>query len=541
MRLYQPHSGRQFSHLFIVLATVSLLLAACLGPQVQQRSISISVEADNQTLTVQVPTGSTARQALEAAGITLNLLDVSDPALFTVLQAGDTVHLTRVTEEFVIEEEQLAYETQTLRNESLPEGERRLIQPGVNGIIENTYRIVHENGVEVSRTLVKTVTIQAAIPEVVMVGSQAPFASLTINGTLAYISAGNAWVMEGNTGFRRPIVTTGDLDGRIFEVSPDGQWLLFTRSDEAEDIINTLWVARIPQGEEEAIEIDLGVENVIHFADWVPNSVNGIVYSSAEFATTAPGWQANNDLLFLNFSPNGWASPPRTAIEGNSGGRYGWWGIHFTWSPDGEQLAFARPDGVGLVDFDGRRLNLLYEITPLLTRSDWAWMPNVAWSPDGSYLFTVRHAAQPGLAAAEESPLFDLTVIPLIGGDPLALALESGMWAYPSVSPVYTLPSGESAYLVGFLRATNPLQSDTSGYRLVVMDRDGSNARVLFPPDGASGLGPQTVRWSPPEEEGLPSGYIAVHYQGDLWLVDVNTGQAQQLTADGLITGLDWE
>lgn len=540
MRLYQSRSGRLSGHSYFLLAAFTLLLSAC-APRVQQGSIEITLEADNLTQTVRVPAGSTARQALESAGLTLGLLDTSEPALFTVLQSGDTVRLTRVTEEFIIDEAQLAYETQTLRNESLPEGERRLIQPGVNGIIENTYRIVHEDGVEVSRTLVKSIIIQAAVPEVVMVGSQAPFASLTINGTLAYLSAGNAWIMEGNTGFRRPIVTTGDLDGRIFELSPDRQWLLFTRSDEDEDVINTLWVARIPQGEEEAQEIDLGVHNVIHFADWVPDSVNGIIYSSAEFTTTAPGWQASNDLRFLNFSPNGWASPPRTAIEGNSGGRYGWWGTHFAWSPDGEQLAFARPDGIGLVDFDARRLNLVYEITPLLTRSDWAWMPNVAWSPDGGYLFTVRHAPQPGLAAAEESPLFDLTVIPLIGGDPLALALETGMWAYPSISPPFILPSGESAYQVAFLQATNPLQSDTSGYRLVIMDRDGSNARPLFPPDSASGLAPQTARWSPSTEDGLSSPYIAIHYQGDLWLVDVQTGQGQPLTADGLITGLDWE
>lgn len=534
MRLYQPTLRR-------LLAAAALLALAACAPRLQPGQIEVSLYVDGQSQTVNVPAGSSVRQALEQAGVTVGLLDRSDPPLYTLLQEGDQVRLTRVVEEFTIEEAELAYETQTLRNESLPEGERRLIQPGANGVVENTYRLVIEDGVQTSRTLVKSVIIQAAVPEIVMVGSQAAFATLTIEGTLAYISAGNAWVMEGNTGFRRPIVTSGDLDGRIFRLSPDGEWLLFTRSDPDESIINTLWAVRIPEGGEDLQEIDLKTRNVIHFADWAPGSVNGVVFSSAESVTTAPGWQASNDLKFLNFSPNGWASPHRTAIEPNSGGRFGWWGTTFAWSPDGEQLAFARPDGVGLVDFETSRLNLLYEITPLLTRSDWAWMPNVAWSPDGGYLYTVTHAPQAGLAAAEESPLFDLAVVPLVGGGPLSLVPETGMFAYPVPSPGQTLLNGELATAIAYLQAINPLQSDSSGYRLAVMDRDGSNRRVLFPPEAAGGLSPQLVQWSPASPEGIAAGLIAVVFQGDLWLVDAVTGQSQQLTGDGLVSGLDWK
>jgi hypothetical protein len=542
MRLYQPTPFRRRARLpqRAFLCILALLASACGGPRLQQGDIEITLAADGQTRSLRVAAGSTARQALEAAGLTLGLQDIIDPPAYTVLQEGDSVRVTRVTEEFIAEQAEQAYETQTVRNESLPEGERRLIQPGANGVVENTYRIVRHDGVEVSRTLVKTITLQAAVPEVVMVGSQAPFASVTLAGRLAYVSAGNAWVMEGNSGFRRPVVTSGDLDGRVFSLSPDGAWLLFTRSDEDETIINTLWAVSLPTGEEEPVEIDLKVENVIHFADWVPGSVNGVVFSTAEYANTAPGWQANNDLRFLNFSPNGWASPPRTAIETNNGGRFGWWGMEFAWSPDGERLAFARPDAVGIVDLEGKKLDIVYDLTPLLTRSDWAWVPNVAWAPDGGFLFTVGHAPQAGLAAAEESPLFDLTAIPLIGGGPVPLAAGTGMWAYPAVSPAYPGAGGEQAYLVAFLQAINPLQSDASLYRLAVMDRDGSNKRVLFPSEAAGGLEPQTPRWAPPDD-GQFSGLLAVIFNGDLWLVDAWTGQAQQLTGDGLVTAIDWK
>ncbi|MCK7522164.1 MAG: G5 domain-containing protein [Ignavibacteriales bacterium] len=39
-----------------------------------------------------------------------------------------------------------------MRNESLPDGETRLVQAGVNGLQELTYRIVLENGEEISRS-----------------------------------------------------------------------------------------------------------------------------------------------------------------------------------------------------------------------------------------------------------------------------------------------------------------------------------------------------------------------------------------------------
>ncbi len=77
---------------------------------------------------------------LEQAGIEITTLDRSDPPLYSVLQEGDTISFVRVEEEYVVEQSVIAYDTQVLRNESLAEGERRLIQPGQNGVQENTYR-----------------------------------------------------------------------------------------------------------------------------------------------------------------------------------------------------------------------------------------------------------------------------------------------------------------------------------------------------------------------------------------------------------------
>jgi hypothetical protein len=161
------------------------LLTSCVSPQVTGKDITIRIDADGATHNVTVPSGTTVTQALQSAGVIVGDLDKVDPPLYTVLADGNSVTLTRVQEIFETEEQIIPFERQVVRNESLPEGETRLVQAGVNGQQELTYRRVLENDVEISRSVVKTVTLQDALPEIVMVGAQSSFAPLPIPGKLA--------------------------------------------------------------------------------------------------------------------------------------------------------------------------------------------------------------------------------------------------------------------------------------------------------------------------------------------------------------------
>lgn len=298
----------------LLFLTVWVFLASCTPPQVTQQSlITVRLTAEGSTAEVQIASGSTVEDLLTTAGLTLEALDRTEPPTFTLLTEGSEVRVVRVTEEFTIEEVTLPFDQQTVRNESLPEGETRLVQPGVNGQQEITYRRVYEDGVEVSVSPVKVVTLQEPVAEIVMVGSQTPFVQVDLPGKLAYISGGNAWIMQGNTANRRPVITTGDLDGRVFKLSPDGTWLLFTRRGEDETVINTLWAAKID--DDSGLLIDLKVANIIHFADWVPTSTLRVAYSTVEPRDTAPGWQANNNLELVSFSTTGWVSTRTVAVE----------------------------------------------------------------------------------------------------------------------------------------------------------------------------------------------------------------------------------
>src|SRR5688572_19064033 len=513
-----------------VLWAVSLLVS-CRSPQVTSADVTISIVADGETRAVTIPAGSTVTQALQSSGITLGNLDRVDPPAYTVLGDGNTITLTRVKEVFETEEQIIPFERQIVRNETLPEGETRLVQAGVNGTEELTYRRVLEDNVEISRSVVKSVILQEAVPEIMMVGAQSSFAPLPIPGRLVYLAGGNAWMIDTSTANRTPLVTTGDLDGRIFELAPNGNYLIFTRKSTkpADKEINTLWAVRTTGGN----PLNTGISNVVHFADWIPGT-NSIAYSTVEPRATAPGWQANNDLHRYSVTTGGKAK----ILDASSGGVYGWWGMTFAFSAEG-RLAYARPDGIGLVDLDGKYLKPLLDITPLNTHSDWAWLPAITWGADGKTLYFTSHAPPSGLVSEEDSPFFDISATSFENNATVQIAQQSGMFAYPSASPLQS-SSRERQYQVAYLQATFPEQSETSRYRLVVMDRDGSNRRIVFPAIDAPGLGPQSPVWAPDPIEGQSGDFIAVIYQGNLWLVDSGDGQAYQVTGDGLVTRIDW-
>jgi hypothetical protein len=499
----------------------------------QQNILNIEIVDKGTSNQVSISSGSSVKQTLEIAAIQLNVLDKTEPLINSILTENTTIRITRVREDFTFVESVLPFEQQTVKNESLAEGQSLLIQAGENGSLKKTYRIIYENDVETSRTLVNSEVVQASKPEILMIGVHSPFTIQPIAGVLAYISSSNAWIMENNSGNRRPLVTTGDLDGRIFAVSPDRQWLIYSRSIQTEDSpdINSLWIINLKT--ENAVPIDIQVKNVVHYASWVPGKTRTLTYSTVEPRSTPPGWQANNDLFLIRFDVDGKTLEKKKVVEANSGGLYGWWGSTFEWSPDGSSLAYARPDSIGLVDMTNGTLSPLVELTPYQTQSNWAWVPNIKWSENNNILFTVLFS-QKSSENNGSSPTLSAILVP--EKQIINLIPNCGLFCSSFPSSI----SIDGRFSVTYLSAILPDQSETSRYNLIIMDRDGSNQRKLFPGEGVQGLTPQSLYWSPDFLE-KGNSLLAFLSQGDLLLLDTDTGSTKYLTNDGSISKIDWK
>lgn len=509
----------------LLILTFSFLTACAQAPAPPE--LIVSLVADGRERTFSYTERVTVDEFLRDAEVTLNELDSINPPLFTQIEDGLRVTVVRIEEESYCETSPIPFSRRTVLNEGLAPGEERLGQTGQNGTLQVCYRVQVRDGVprdpmEVSRT-----TLTVAQDEIVYVGPSGQLDPVSINGTIAYVSNGNAWTMRGSSTTKRPLTDSGDLDGRAFSLSETGRQLMFTRrtlnTGSNANAFNRLWMISDVTLDREPAQ--LIPENIL-FAQWVPNQPNTISYSTGEARNAAPGWQAFNDLWTMRIDPNtGEALSVREIVSRSNGGLYGWWGTGYQWSNDGTKLAWIHADTVGTVDLETGELRPLLAFPVFNTfQQPWSWRTTVSWSPDDQLLLTTVHGAPIGSEPAETSPAFHIAVTDEQASFQAEIVTNAGIWANPRYSPA-TENGGRIAYL--HCRDFPNCVSDSAQYDLMIADRDGSNARRLFPDANQPGITQRDFVWSPDGDQ------IALIYQGNLWIVEVGSGVAHQLTLDG--------
>jgi Tol biopolymer transport system component len=358
---------------------------------------------------------------------------------------------------------------------------------------------------------------------------------------VAYIADRNIWLMQGTSANLRRLTHSGDLDGQVFRLTSDGSYVLFTRAttdtvaqaaDESAPLpFNSLWMVDTAAGGATPVQVD--VENIL-WADWEPGCSRGsmgegchIAYATGAPAAGNPGWRAENDLWIARPNPlDGRLLDARRIVGRSSGGAYGWWGTTYAWSPDGHHLAYARADEIGTVSVAAATSATLLRFPPYRTYAPWVWTPTLSWSPDGSFLITALHTPAAAEGSPEDSLEFDIWAIAADGAINAHLVDDAGMWAAPQCA--------HRGDMVAYGQARDPGASRTSGYDLYVMDRDGSDQRLLFPPAQELGLDYPEVAWDPSGDR------LIVIYRGDLTMITLGDGQASPLTAGSRATAVQW-
>ncbi len=79
--------------------------------------------------------------------------------------------IVRVDESVVSEKENIPYLVQKKTNKSLDEGTQKVVQPGKQGILEKQYKVVKEDGQEVSRQLLKETVLQDPVKMIMEFGT----------------------------------------------------------------------------------------------------------------------------------------------------------------------------------------------------------------------------------------------------------------------------------------------------------------------------------------------------------------------------------
>lgn len=522
--------------LFLSLFTALFFIAACTSTP-QADPILITLVADGRERVYRHTEPITVGQFLREVGLERAPLDRVEPSEVTQIRDGMRITVVRVVEEEECESVEIPYRQQVQLFEGIAPGDQRIGQAGRNGAEQVCYRISIVDGVRGARVEQRrTITIEPQ-DEIIYVGPTTELEPVPVSGTLAYISNSNVWIINGSSRNKRILTDSGDLDRRVFSLSPDGQHLLIARSIPANSgstAFNQLWlITNINSNTPQLVPLSL--QDVL-FAEWAPGRVNTISYSTAQASDVAPGWNAYNDFWLARIDINSGEILNLTEVLPRStGGLNGWWGTRFQWSPNGDNVAWIRANSIGLIDFENNDIGQPLVSYPLLvvgSGSDWSWRTTVSWSPDASILITTTHGPPLGSEAPEASPVFNITAAAVDGSFQANLVERAGIWSTPKFSPEINVPGSQFPRgYIAYLRAREWENSITSDYDLVIADRDGSNERVIFPQPGQPGLVAerfaQDFTWSPDGSE------IAFIYQGNLWIIDVASGVARPLTQDG--------
>lgn len=518
--------------LFLLVFLLISLLSACDTPAASP-SMLITVQADGREITFSNEQAMTVESFLVQAGFQWDENDRIVPPLYTQVLDGTRITIVRIEETETCELEDIPYQVERIPNEAFRPDEQVVTRQGVNGQQRVCYRIISENGIQQERMQIRQAEIIVEpANEQIVVGISQEVEPIDLIGTLAYINNGNAWVIKGHSRNKRPLTTTSDLDSLVLSLSADGRYLLYTREpQDAGEFVNELWL-KDTSGQIDAVS--LNTTDVL-IAEWMPNREATISYSTGEAQEVFPGWRALNNVWLKRIDPlSGNSLEIRRVLDESVGGLYSWWGTVYRWSPDGERLAWVEADGVGWFDSDGRNTPLL-EYASFRSTNNWSWRANIGWSTDGDLLATTVHGKPLGNEPADTTPVFDIVVTDSDGNFEALVVERAGMWASPQFSPTINNPNSQypQGYLA-YLKARDPDNSVYGEYDLVVADRDGSNARVLFPPIGRlgitwsdSGITPIEYTWSPDAQ------WIAVVYQGNVWVVNVESGIAHQMSFDG--------
>ncbi|MBT9152048.1 MAG: Cell wall-binding protein YocH [Firmicutes bacterium] len=137
-------------------------------PLFQVRQITIVADGEKKRMAVR---GVSVAEALAEVGLHLGDLDRVEPSLDSPLEAQTVITVTRVTTTEAVEYKRLAFREVRRANTSVNRGVTRVLQAGREGRQAIHYQVTLENGVEVSRTQVRTEVLQPQVDRVVEYGT----------------------------------------------------------------------------------------------------------------------------------------------------------------------------------------------------------------------------------------------------------------------------------------------------------------------------------------------------------------------------------
>ncbi|MTI82088.1 MAG: DUF348 domain-containing protein [Firmicutes bacterium] len=138
---------------------------------------------------------TSVQNAINESGINVSKNDIVTPSLVSSLNEGQTIKITRVNKQQLVQEREIPFEVIRKPDHRLPTGIEKVKQQGSNGIKKLVYQTTLHNGVEVSRKLISSEIVSRPQSKVIAVGKR-PAVMLAARGSGANITMGEGFEAE---------------------------------------------------------------------------------------------------------------------------------------------------------------------------------------------------------------------------------------------------------------------------------------------------------------------------------------------------------
>lgn len=136
-----------------------------------KRAVPVNIILEGRTTQV-MTYHDTIGETILANGIVMGPLDrVEGRSPDDPINMGMDIKIIRVREELITEEEDIPYTTEKTPNEQMNQGEQKVIQEGVNGILEKYYKITYEDNRIVSREYMDEKVVKEPVTEKIEFGT----------------------------------------------------------------------------------------------------------------------------------------------------------------------------------------------------------------------------------------------------------------------------------------------------------------------------------------------------------------------------------
>ncbi|KRC59672.1 MULTISPECIES: resuscitation-promoting factor [unclassified Nocardioides] len=161
--------------------------------------------AGKKAITRTVP-ALTVEDALAEVGVELDAQDKVRPARSAKVEDGDTIVFTDIeTRRRSVEDEVVPAPVRRIEDDSMYEGESKVVTEGVDGVRDVTYRVIVRNGDVVRRIVLTQDVSKAPRAEIVHVGTKTVTANFaggnTVWDRLAQCESGGNWAINTGNGY----------------------------------------------------------------------------------------------------------------------------------------------------------------------------------------------------------------------------------------------------------------------------------------------------------------------------------------------------